>query len=64
MKKRTVKNKLSIRKNVVSTFKVTSKGGGLGQTFGNCPPTQNGLCTFPAQTCFSKGAGCSNWQVC
>ena len=64
MKKRTLKSKLAIRKNVISSFQAEAAKGGTNYTFINCPQTQNGLCTFPFQTCLSEGAGCSLWQVC
>ncbi len=44
----------------------TVKGGtgSAPRTFGNdCPPSRNALCTFD-DVCFSKGPGCSNYQVC
>ncbi|MGB3465812.1 MAG: pinensin family lanthipeptide [Cyclobacteriaceae bacterium] len=41
----------------------TMKGGIERLRSFDCPPTQNGLCTFD-DICFSRGPGCSDWQVC
>lgn len=62
MKKRTIKNKLVISKSVVSNLDMKATKGGTGNTF-NCGPSRNPMCTF-VDACFSKGPGCSRWQVC
>lgn len=52
----------SFTTNLSNKKEETVKGGSEPLQSFNCPPTQNGLCTFDA--CFSKGPGCSDWQVC
>lgn len=62
MKKRILKSKLVISKKTVSNFNVDAAKGGTGNTF-HCGPSNNPMCTFD-DACFSKGPGCSRWQVC
>ncbi|WP_430408631.1 hypothetical protein [Kordia sp.] len=62
MKKRNLKSKLVLSKKVVSNFTVSASKGGTGNTF-NCGPSNNPMCTFD-DVCFSKGPGCTRWQVC
>lgn len=63
MKKRNFKNKLNISKNTVSKFDVDRAKGGTGTGTAICGPSNNAMCTF-IDACFSKGDGCSRWQVC
>ena len=65
------KGKLNLKELKVSSFATDLKGttentvkGGFGEnTFFDCPPSRNAFCTFD-NACFSKGPGCSNYQVC
>lgn len=67
MKKRKINlNELqvsSFRTNLDSGKEETVKGGIEPLRSFRCPVTQNALCTFD-DACFSKGPGCSDWQVC
>jgi len=61
--------KLNLQKLSVTSFTtgiVSRHGqavkGGRAESF-NCAPTHDFRCTFE-DACFSKGRGCSRWQVC
>ncbi|WP_420573621.1 hypothetical protein [Kordia sp.] len=62
MKKRDLKSKLIISRKTISNFQVNATKGGTRNTF-NCGASNNAMCTF-LDACFSKGPGCSRWQVC
>ncbi|WP_046755573.1 hypothetical protein [Kordia jejudonensis] len=62
MKKKDLKSKLTISKKTVSTLESNATKGGTGNTFRDCGPSNNAMCTFG--DCFSQGPGCSRWQVC
>lgn len=59
MKKRNLKSKLIISKKTVSNLDAAATKGGIGITT-ECPSFD---CTFD-DDCFSKGPGCTFWQVC
>lgn len=61
MKKKNLTRTLVIQKSVISNLEASSTKGGIN-TF-NCEPSNNAQCTF-VDECFSKGPGCSRWQVC
>lgn len=61
MKKRNLTS-LKLNKKSVSALGTEKNTGGVINTF-NCGPSNNAWCTFDDR-CFSKGAGCSRWQVC
>ena len=65
MKKKLNLNKLSVKSFVTQeSMQQTDKlkGGTPGDTFVACGPSDNPLCTF--DECFTKGRGCTRYQVC
>ena len=53
----------SFTTNLSEKVENTVQGGIPRNTFQACTPSRNAMCTFD-DACFSRGPGCSNYQVC
>ncbi|MCH2192644.1 hypothetical protein [Kordia sp.] len=60
MKKRKL-NSLKLNKKSISDLTKEKNIGGINTA--NCGPSNNAWCTYD-DSCFSKGPGCSRWQIC